>query len=391
MLLQNEFEITINHGNYKHYEDLGYLIKKVKDKKGRWTTPEQTLLVKYEDIPNGSKAKIPVVCDYCGQIVYREKCRYVNSHKVIETDCCSDRVCINKKSLDIKNIKYGTTSPAKIAEITGGPIGRHVKYIKDDLFEMANKKGYRIISELSDHITLKDRITLMCNIHKNIFETSVECFMKENNQNCYACLSEKSSERQRQCSIEDVIEICKEKNYTLHTDFICNCDDAVYYTCNVHPEYGIQKTTLWGLQHYSQNCKLCHQPRGENHFNWQGGITDDRERDNDSFEYKRWRKSVYKRDNYTCQCCGEKGGDLNAHHIKNYATNKDLRYDKDNGITLCRECHLNNYPDGFHKIYGNYNNTPEQLQEYLDNRRKELGLPRVTLEEIIHNKDKNMM
>lgn len=56
-------------------------------------------------------------------------------------------------------------------------------------------------------------------------------------------------------------------------------------------------------------------------------------------EYKAWRKSVYERDAYTCQKCGKKGGRLNAHHIKPYASYMELRYSVPNGITLCEMCH----------------------------------------------------
>lgn len=56
-------------------------------------------------------------------------------------------------------------------------------------------------------------------------------------------------------------------------------------------------------------------------------------------EYIKWRKAVYERDDYTCQICGKRGGTLNAHHIKHFAKNKDLRTDINNGITLCEDCH----------------------------------------------------
>ena len=58
-----------------------------------------------------------------------------------------------------------------------------------------------------------------------------------------------------------------------------------------------------------------------------------------STEYKKWRSTVFRRDNYTCAICGKKGGNLEAHHIKTFAKHKDVRFDPDNGVTLCRGCH----------------------------------------------------
>jgi 5-methylcytosine-specific restriction endonuclease McrA len=66
----------------------------------------------------------------------------------------------------------------------------------------------------------------------------------------------------------------------------------------------------------------------------------------DSIAYRNWRDSVYKRDSYTCQHCRKVGGELNAHHIKSYKDFPKLRLDVDNGLTLCRECHLNEHRKG---------------------------------------------
>lgn len=56
-------------------------------------------------------------------------------------------------------------------------------------------------------------------------------------------------------------------------------------------------------------------------------------------KYQRWRDSVFSRDKYTCQSCGQVGGELNAHHILPYKTHKKLRLDINNGKTLCVHCH----------------------------------------------------
>lgn len=67
-------------------------------------------------------------------------------------------------------------------------------------------------------------------------------------------------------------------------------------------------------------------------------------RDQDKPEYKEWRKSVFKRDNYTCQECGirpSKGNRtiLHAHHIISFSACKETRFKVSNGQTLCKTCH----------------------------------------------------
>ena len=74
---------------------------------------------------------------------------------------------------------------------------------------------------------------------------------------------------------------------------------------------------------------------------WKGGITPINTRIRQSDEYKTWRKSVFERDDYTCQICFVRGVEIHADHIKPFSIFKDLRFDISNGRTLCVPCHKN--------------------------------------------------
>lgn len=60
-------------------------------------------------------------------------------------------------------------------------------------------------------------------------------------------------------------------------------------------------------------------------------------------QYIEWRKSVFERDGYACQDCGSKDR-INAHHIKTWSGHPELRFDVDNGKTVCFECHKKYHP-----------------------------------------------
>ena len=118
---------------------------------------------------------------------------------------------------------------------------------------------------------------------------------------------------------------------------------------------------------------------GKNNSCWRGGITSLSKLIRCLDESTKWRKSVFQRDNFTCQICNIKGGKLHAHHskksfkqlfqefLKEYSqfspiddketlirlaiTYKDF-WDISNGQTLCEGCHLSRkiVMDNDHKI-----------------------------------------
>jgi 5-methylcytosine-specific restriction endonuclease McrA len=85
--------------------------------------------------------------------------------------------------------------------------------------------------------------------------------------------------------------------------------------------------------------RKCPQLGGANHHLWRGGVTPENEKIRHSQKYYQWRDAVYKRDDYTCQECGDRGGRLQADHVKPFAFFPELRFDVNNGRTLCKRCH----------------------------------------------------
>lgn len=85
--------------------------------------------------------------------------------------------------------------------------------------------------------------------------------------------------------------------------------------------------------------------KGSNNPNWRGGISKPRKSEMATTAYKQWRLAVFTRDNYTCQGCGRRGGNLEADHIKPWAYFLELRYELDNGRTLCVSCHRQTFKD----------------------------------------------
>ena len=84
--------------------------------------------------------------------------------------------------------------------------------------------------------------------------------------------------------------------------------------------------------------------RGSNHWRWildrtklvnYGGSEERR-----SPIYKDWRKRVWVRDNWKCKIDNHDcNGRIEAHHILSYTNYPELRYEINNGITLCHAHH----------------------------------------------------
>lgn len=86
--------------------------------------------------------------------------------------------------------------------------------------------------------------------------------------------------------------------------------------------------------------KMSEAQRGEKNWNWnpnRSAVTHNRRNDG---EYLQWAKNVKNRDNWKCKInnndCDES---VVAHHILSWADYVELRYEINNGITLCQAHH----------------------------------------------------
>lgn len=128
----------------------------------------------------------------------------------------------------------------------------------------------------------------------------------------------------------------------------CSRACASSYTKNRLGKKGIKlKFTPEGLA-----SRKLHASGSNNNF-WRGGKSKLKRQIYNLYEYRQWRSGVFRRDDYTCQNCNNRGGKLEAHHITAFSViinHYDLKtveeakncselWDINNGLTLCVSCH----------------------------------------------------
>lgn len=132
------------------------------------------------------------------------------------------------------------------------------------------------------------------------------------------------------------------------------------------------KTCLekYGVPNYGILYSATH--KGELGSNWKGDARKTERIERYDPKYREFRRDVFIRDHFTCQCCGAKNYKghhgtviLEAHHLNNFKDYIDERYDVNNGVTLCKECHKK-----FHSMYGKKHTVKKQYYEFLEKIKK---------------------
>lgn len=300
MLIEEEVEVSLNYNTYKFYESLGYSIPFIINKKG-----DKTL--------DKNKKIIVAICD-------------LPEKSEVKVKCYCD-YCLSKGVETIVVKMYESYLRCN----------RDAKIHKD----CCNKCSSEKIKESNILTYGKENVFQLEEIKEKIRESLIQIYGE--------------TTAMRDIDVKNkVIETCLRKygetNYTKTDEYKSKTAETCFNKYGVSSPMKTEKIRLM----FS----------GVNSHFWRDGVTRKNSKSRESFGYKSWKLKVFKRDNYTCQCCGEKTL-LQAHHIINFSNNINERFDISNGITLCKNCHSPSVEGSFHYLNGIKDNTEEQLRYYI--------------------------
>lgn len=389
MLLTKEVEIKWSNIIIKYYKDKGYSFTKKGD----------PFICKIEDLSEKSTAIVDVECDYCGKLIHKPYVRYIKERGSTGKDCCVN--CAPKKMKETCKIKYGDEHyGVKKALIKFEEYNlSNQKIFINKMITNSKKKGYLLLPFV--YINANEKIPFICTKHidDGIQYGTAYNLSIETRNNCYSCMCEKISENLT-FSYDEVKDIIEHngKNKLISDRYTSAKDRNLEILC----ANCMKNTYITSLNKYTTSnhimCNDCgiKMRSGENHFNWNGGITKINSYLRNAI--KEWKEDSLKHANYKCDISG-KSGNLAIHHltksfrdivketfeiigidiypeIKYYTLDElelisktclELHYKYGLGV-----CMLNEYHVLFHTIYGKFNNTIEQYNEFKNDQRNKL-------------------
>lgn len=333
LILPQKLNIKWATTSRQHYINLGYQYTKIGD----------LFEVDVEHLSNGSANKIKIKCDYCDETFYKAWKDYLNLRGT--TYCCPE--CLKHKK--------------KVRNESGELIFIEIPYRNKEWL----KNEYVIKGRKAEDIANE------CGISPRTLREWISVFNLTEKYNKTNSITKKTLEelyrvqKKTTCEIGSIYGVSDGTILNLLKEFgIKRFSPSERVKIYLYEKGGIEnvrKTQSTMKNRIMTSCKQ----RGIAISDFKGFSSTEQHIARNNSYYKEWQRKVFERDNYTCQCCGKYGGNLNAHHLYNFSKYIFLRYDVSNGITFCEECHLVNYPNSFHSLYGERNNTPEQVKEFI--------------------------
>ena len=185
-----------------------------------------------------------------------------------------------------------------------------------------------------------------CDCGKEI-TTSTKSLISGNTQSC-GCLRIRDLSKQRFGKLVVTERTVERTNESVV--WLCLCD------CGKYAKVSSNNLTMGN----TKSCGCSQHPRGAENHRYNPNLTDEERVNGRGNDHRVWSHRILSRDNYTCKICGKSpSGNLNAHHLNGWNKFTEQRFDLENGVTLCTDCH-----NEFHDLFGRGNNTHEQFIEY---------------------------
>lgn len=278
---------------------------------------------------------------------YRNQCK----------DCRKQQKAKYDKEYNTKNKErrkqYRKENEAKIKEHNKQYYEEHKEVLKKNTSEYYHNNKAKVLEKCKEY---RENNKEKIKISQKKYRESNKVYLNEKSKQYYEEHKEVLNERRKNYRIENNLELRK-----LDYEYRLKNKHRYKYTCkNCGKSFTDFKL---GRKFCSTEC-FNEYNQGSNNPNYNVNLTDEERAENrDTKEYKVWRKKIFEKYNYTCQCCGQQGGDIVAHHLDSFDKNKESRLDIENGIVLCKKHHKE-----FHHIYGYGNNTKEQYEQFINDK-----------------------
>jgi Zn finger protein HypA/HybF involved in hydrogenase expression len=338
LILPQEVEIKWAGAITKYYTDKGYK-----------PVPYRSIIkINVLDLSKGSLAKVNIQCDECGEIVPVIWRNYLQR----ETEEYYCPKCFRSK------IRHRDENGKLILE---EPIYHNKEWLYNE-YIIKDRSGEEISDELKIDLRTIRYWTAKYGFAKEGLLTGI--ISEDELYDLYINQSLSTTE------IGEIYGLCDNSISKLLREYeIDVADQSEAMRKYYYEKGGLEKSIEYANRLENRIIRSC-RVRGINVEDFDGFLSDETTLIRGTQDYKKWRQAVFERDNYTCQCCGQRGYKLQAHHIENFSSEIDKRFDIKNGVTMCEHCHGIKYKDSFHNVYGKRNNTKEQLDEYIKNKRQ---------------------
>lgn len=311
-ILEETVIINLRGNTVVYYENLGYLIPRKINKKGKLKLPfDATLEVKVIDLPPRSEARVTKICDYCGKHIENQLYKDITTYreKTNGLDCCQTCKHIKRiENYELQPIPKGDSLAEKFPEIALEWSNTLNENTPSDVRAFSHKSVWWICPNDKSHV-YESPINNRTNV----------------NSGCPYCWGNKVNKSN--CLSATYPEVAKEWHPTLNKevtpdDVVAGSNKLFWWKCLTNPKHIWRTSVNNRTGVHLTRCPRCVREdlRGENNNNWKGGVTVlNQYLRSQTFD---WVADCLKRSGYKCFISGV-NRELEVHHVKPFHEIRD--------------------------------------------------------------------